>query len=71
LELDTGIAVAFARNPMAVANIGWDLQACSKGRFDGGRLSFDRDSDSQTLMTPMLTTQQDVVAAMIEEVRVG
>ena len=68
MELDTGIAVAFARNPMAVANIGWDLQACSKGRFDGGRLSFDRDSDSQTLM---LTTQQDVVAAMIEEVRVG
>ena len=33
LELGTGIAVAFARNPMVMANIGYDLQAYSKGRF--------------------------------------
>jgi len=33
LELGTNIAVAFARNPMIVANLGWDLQAYSKGRF--------------------------------------
>ena len=33
LELGTDIAVAFARNPMIVANVGWDLQAYSKGRF--------------------------------------
>ena len=33
LELGTNIAVAFARNPMTVANVGWDLQAFSKGRF--------------------------------------
>jgi len=33
LELGTNIAVAFARNPMIVANVGWDLQAYSKGRF--------------------------------------
>ena len=33
VELGTGIAVAFARNPMTVANVGWDLQAYSKGRF--------------------------------------
>ncbi len=33
LELGTNIAVAFARNPMIVANIGWDLQAYSRGRF--------------------------------------
>jgi len=33
LELGTSIAVAFARNPMNLANIGWDLQAFSKGRF--------------------------------------
>jgi probable F420-dependent oxidoreductase len=32
LELGTGIAVAFARNPMVMANIGYDLQAYSKGR---------------------------------------
>ncbi|MEZ5170833.1 MAG: LLM class F420-dependent oxidoreductase [Acidimicrobiia bacterium] len=33
LELTTAIAVAFARNPMILANIGYDLHAASKGRF--------------------------------------
>ena len=33
IELGTGIAVAFARNPMNLANIAHDLQAYSKGRF--------------------------------------
>ena len=31
IELGTSIAVAFARNPMTVANVGWDLQAYSRG----------------------------------------
>ena len=35
-ELGTAIAVAFARNPMTLANIGWDLQSYSKGRFNLG-----------------------------------
>ena len=33
LEIGTSIAVAFARNPMTLANIGWDLQSFSRGRF--------------------------------------
>ncbi len=33
IELGTGIAVAFARSPMTLANIGYDLQSFSKGRF--------------------------------------
>ncbi|MCV7370457.1 LLM class F420-dependent oxidoreductase [Mycolicibacterium duvalii] len=33
IELGTSIAVAFARNPMTVAQIGWDLQDYSHGRF--------------------------------------
>ena len=33
VELGTGIAVAFARNPMTLAQIAWDLQAASQGRF--------------------------------------
>jgi probable F420-dependent oxidoreductase len=33
LELGTSIAVAFARNPMTLANTAWDLQAYSNGRF--------------------------------------
>ena len=33
MELGTGIAVAFARNPMTLAQVAWDLQAASEGRF--------------------------------------
>jgi probable F420-dependent oxidoreductase len=33
LELVTAIAIAFARNPMTLANIGWDMQLLSRGRF--------------------------------------
>ncbi len=33
IELYTAVAIGFARNPMILANIGWDLQAVSKGRF--------------------------------------
>ncbi len=33
LEVGTSIAVAFARSPLTLAHIGWDLQSFSKGRF--------------------------------------
>ena len=33
LQLGTGIAVAFARNPMTLAPTSYDLQSFSKGRF--------------------------------------
>jgi probable F420-dependent oxidoreductase len=33
LELATSIAISFARSPMVFANIGWDLQRASHGRF--------------------------------------
>ena len=33
IGLATGIAIAFSRSPMAVANASWDLQAASRGRF--------------------------------------
>ncbi|MGA9491269.1 MAG: LLM class F420-dependent oxidoreductase [Mycobacterium sp.] len=36
LEIGTSIAVAFARNPMTIANTAWDLQAYSRGRFNLG-----------------------------------
>ncbi|MBX3707549.1 MAG: TIGR03617 family F420-dependent LLM class oxidoreductase [Pseudomonadales bacterium] len=36
LEIATSIAVAFARSPMILANIGHDLNAYSKGRFTLG-----------------------------------
>jgi probable F420-dependent oxidoreductase len=33
VTLLTGLAIAFPRSPMVVANLGWDLQAASRGRF--------------------------------------
>jgi len=33
IELYTAVAIAFSRNPMILANIGWDLQQLSQGRF--------------------------------------
>ena len=33
IDLYTAVAIGFARNPMILANIGWDLQATTKGRF--------------------------------------
>ncbi len=33
IELATSISIAFARSPMVFANLGWDLQKASAGRF--------------------------------------
>ncbi|HYN87272.1 MAG TPA: LLM class flavin-dependent oxidoreductase, partial [Ardenticatenaceae bacterium] len=33
LELGTAVAIAFARNPMDVAYLAWDLARLSRGRF--------------------------------------
>ena len=33
LLLGTGIAIAFPRSPMITANLSWDLQVASRGRF--------------------------------------
>jgi probable F420-dependent oxidoreductase len=33
ISLGTGIAIAFSRSPMPVANASWDLQVSSRGRF--------------------------------------
>jgi probable F420-dependent oxidoreductase len=36
LELTTAVAIAFARSPMTLANVGYDLQLASHGRFTLG-----------------------------------
>lgn len=36
IQLTTAISVAFARNPMTLANLAWDLNQYSKGRFTIG-----------------------------------
>ncbi len=36
LELKTSIAISFSRSPMATANVAWDIQNASNGRFTLG-----------------------------------
>jgi len=36
LQLGTAVAIAFARNPMTLANAAWDLQVVTAGRFELG-----------------------------------
>src|ERR1043166_9582253 len=36
IELHTGIAIAFPRSPMSVANMGWDLAGATGGRLTVG-----------------------------------
>ena len=36
LELTTAVAIAFARSPMTLANMAYDLQLASRGRFNLG-----------------------------------
>jgi alkanesulfonate monooxygenase SsuD/methylene tetrahydromethanopterin reductase-like flavin-dependent oxidoreductase (luciferase family) len=33
LQLGTGVAISFPRSPMVMANLCWDLQLASQGRF--------------------------------------
>jgi alkanesulfonate monooxygenase SsuD/methylene tetrahydromethanopterin reductase-like flavin-dependent oxidoreductase (luciferase family) len=63
-QLGTAIAIAFARNPMNLANIGYDLQVLTEGRFilairaiwdcwEGrGDLRFEGEFYRHTLMIP-------------------
>jgi probable F420-dependent oxidoreductase len=52
LELHTGIAIAFARSPMSVANIGWDLAASTGGRFTVGLGSQIRAHNERRFSVP-------------------
>ena len=62
LELGTGIAVAFARNPMTMANIGWDLQ-----RFSGGRLMLGLGSQIKPHITRRFSMPWSSPAARMRE----
>ena len=36
IQLSTAVAIAFARTPMTLANVAWDLQTVTEGRFTLG-----------------------------------
>src|SRR3954468_12336365 len=62
IELGTGIAVAFARNPMTLANIGYDLQA-----FSGGRLMLGLGSQIKARITRRFSMPWSHPAARMRE----
>ncbi|MGZ0188037.1 MAG: TIGR03617 family F420-dependent LLM class oxidoreductase [Alphaproteobacteria bacterium] len=52
VKLGTSIAVAFPRSPMIMANIGWDLNAQSGGRFELGLGSQVKGHNVRRFSTP-------------------
>ena len=52
IELHTGVAIAFARSPMAVAGVGWDLAGASGGRFVVGLGSQVRAHNERRFSVP-------------------
>lgn len=52
IQLGTALAIAFARSPMTLANVGWDLQALTGGRFTLGLGSQIRPHIEQRFSMP-------------------
>src|SRR5947209_9839788 len=52
IELHTGVAISFARTPMAVANVGWDLAGATGGRFVVGLGSQVRAHNERRFSVP-------------------
>ena len=60
IEVGTGIAVAFARSPMILANLGHDLNAYSKGRMVMGLGSQIRPHITKHAMGRTCTTDERI-----------
>ncbi len=52
IQLGTALAIAFARTPMTLANVGWDLQTVTGGRFTLGLGSQIRPHIEQRFSMP-------------------
>ncbi|MDP7344749.1 MAG: TIGR03617 family F420-dependent LLM class oxidoreductase [Alphaproteobacteria bacterium] len=52
IALLTGLAIAFPRSPMVIANLGWDLQSASDGRFVLGLGSQVRGHNERRFSVP-------------------
>jgi probable F420-dependent oxidoreductase len=52
VELHTGVAISFARTPMAVAEVGWDLAGSTGGRFVIGLGSQVRGHNERRFSVP-------------------
>ena len=52
IELHTGVAISFPRSPMVAANVGWDIQASTDGRFTLGLGSQIRAHNEKRFSVP-------------------
>jgi probable F420-dependent oxidoreductase len=52
IELHTGVAISFPRSPMIAANVGWDIQASTGGRFTLGLGSQIRAHNEKRFSVP-------------------
>ena len=66
VQLGTGIAVAFARNPMTLANVGYDLQ-----KFSGGRHILGLGSQIKPHITKRFSMEWSKPAARMREMIVA
>ena len=55
LRLGTAVAIGFARNPMVLANVGYDLQLISEGRFVLGLGSHGSPTPARACEPPAAT----------------
>jgi probable F420-dependent oxidoreductase len=68
IQLGTAIAIAFARTPMTLANVGWDLQTLTRGRFVLGLGTQIRPHVEQRFSMPW-SRPADRLAEMVRAVR--
>ena len=61
IELHTSVAIAFARTPMATAEIGWDLAGATGGRFVVGLGSQVRAHNERRFSVPWTPPAQAIV----------
>jgi probable F420-dependent oxidoreductase len=67
LQLATGVAIAFPRSPMMTANLGWDLQSASGGRFVlglGSQVKAHNERRFATKWTAPVPRMRDYVGAL-------
>ena len=68
LQLASSVAIAFARSPMVFANLGWDLQSASGGRFVLGLGSQVKGHNERRFSVPW-TAPAPRLREMVEAIR--
>jgi probable F420-dependent oxidoreductase len=64
VELHTSVAIAFARTPMAVAEVGWDLAGSTGGRFVGSQVRAHNERRFSAPWTPPAPRMREYVQVL-------